>query len=62
MNNKSKPKPNTLVRIMLDRYGENFLRKLWVISNCFYYANIFILHPKDYFLQPKDYFFAHFAP
>ena len=22
-------KPNTLVRIMLDRYGENFLRKLW---------------------------------
>ena len=29
MNNKSKPKPNTLVRIMLDRYGENFLRKLW---------------------------------
>ena len=22
-------KPNTLVRIMLDKYGENFLRKLW---------------------------------
>ena len=29
MNNKSKPKPNTPVRIMLDRYGEPYLRKIW---------------------------------
>ena len=24
-----KPKPNTLVRIMLNKYGEPYLRKLW---------------------------------
>ena len=26
---KSKPKPNTLVQMMLNKYGEPYLRKLW---------------------------------